>query len=286
MRILLYVCRLAMLGLAALGAHAATVGVILDVQGAAALVEGGKSTRLDILMPLPSGSKVVLEDKARATLVLYRNNATYELAGPAAVSVGDDGLKAVRGAAPQPKNISQQHAAVAVEGINRRLAMSAVVLRGIAGVQPVLQLTSPSQDAALVSSEPELAWQLGRDAAAREVVIQEMTGQEVARYAVREDRLVVPRSAGLKPGAEYVWSVTARFPDGGNETRERVFRILGAADIGVIESLRPGADADASAWVLFAAALEKFGAADEARKAWRVVAQKNPESQRARLIGE
>lgn len=278
---------LALLVLAvATAGHAANVGVILDVQGNASLLEGGKATRLDILMPLPAGSQLVLEDKARATLVLYRNNGAFELMGPATVGIHDEGLKPLRGAAPQPKNVSQAHAAVAVEGINRRLAMSAVVLRGSGGSPAALRLVSPSQDAALVSSEPELSWQAMPEPLAREVLIQEIAGKEVARFAAREDRFAVPGSAGLRPGAEYVWSVTVRFPDGRNETRERVFRILAPADIGLIDSLRPTIDSDAAAWVLYAAALEKFGATDEALKAWRIVSDKNPESQRARLIGQ
>jgi len=37
--------------------------------------------------------------------------------------------------------------------------------------------------------------------------------------------------------------------------------------------------------VLYAAALDKFGASDEARKVWKIVADKNPSSERAKLIG-
>ena len=270
---------------AAGAADSAVLGVILDVQGSASLVEGGKTTRLDILTPLPAGSQVTLEDKARVTLVLYKNNGTYELAGPSLIGIEDDSLKALRGPAPQLKNVSQGHAAVAVEGINRRLALSAVALRGGANAKPTLALALPSQDVALISSEPELSWQAGSDSISREVVIQEITGQEVARLSAREDRLRVPGSAGLKPGGEYIWSVTVRFPGGRNETRERVFRILASADVELINSLKPTDEGDVAAWVLYAAALDKFGASDEARRVWKIVSEKNPSSERAKLIG-
>jgi hypothetical protein len=267
------------------GAYGAVAGIILDVQGKGMLVEGSRASRLDILMPVPAGGEIVLEENARATLVVYRGNTTHALSGPTTVRVEEGGVSLVRGTPPQAKNISQAHAAVAVEGINRRLAMSAVALRKLSGAGGGLQLVQPSQDVALVSGEPELSWQAAPGALDREVVIQEMAGREVARLAAESDRLVVPRSAGLKPGTEYVWSVTAKFPGGRNETQERVFRILTQPDIDLIETLRPKDESDVASWVLYAAALEKFGAFDEARRIWRIVAAKNPGSERAKLIG-
>jgi len=111
------------------------LGMVIDVQGAATIVDAGKSSKLEMLSYLKPQNEITLNQGANLTVTWYANSKELKFAGPAKLKVEPAGIKVVSGAKGQERAVDEEKVA-ATKKLPSRLGQAAVNMRGMKPMTP------------------------------------------------------------------------------------------------------------------------------------------------------
>lgn len=250
------------------------VGMAVDVQGGVTAGRPGKMQRLELLAYLEPGTRVELVAGGRAALSLYATRTVVLLTGPGVYEVGDRAVSTVAGARPVVKPLGQKlvlapQPAARVHG--------AVRMRNAVR----LDLVIPDEGEALVAPPEHLEWESADKGPFTLTIGDEATGQVLVETRVSATRWPVPGGL-LRPGGQYRWQVAPAPPSGAVRTGR--FRILTSEETAAVAAGRPAVDAPIEDWVVYAATLRDAGVSGPAREAWKHIASRRPDLERARQL--
>ena len=241
------------------------VAFITDLKGEVA-VDG--TPRPKLLSELAKGQKIRIGKDGQLFVMFIQSGKEYALGGPGDYTVGEREVAASSGMPPATRETAWRASPEVLVKVSQT-ASASIRMRSFAPVRPEAKAKQefPTQGA-VASLQPTLRWS-GADAVEAEVVIF---------LAGREDKpLATAKATGgshrfpfkLKPGADYVWSVSIA----GRAIGPAHFRTLAAADLQTIEKRRPTEKAEFSDRLMFALLLQELGAVQEAQQAWGRLAQ-------------
>lgn len=219
-----------------------------------------------------------------AEVVLFRTGARFLLSGASTARVEPAGLQPGSGSAPKPLPRLGPDLVRRINTPARRIspAILGVLVRGTE--DPVLGPRGPSPNGAVRAEPVTLRWAGPVEADQQHLVISNgmhTVHQAELPPAAREFR--VPRGI-LRPGHEYVWSVTAvRDGVSGRQCRALLRILLPAERAEVARWEREAAAARSSApdspsyLLLLAEAYERLGLVDDARSAYEKVLRLRPD---------
>lgn len=246
-------------------AWAATVAMVLDVQGNVVATAAGAPVALGIAKSLPADTRINLPAGAKLSLTLYATQEHVTLAGPAQALLTDKGLQMIDGAVSQTRKLAGDSSRM-VQEFQGRVVPAAMLMRSV-GSKPVLD--APRNGELLLDDTLEIVLSLPDGSAEAKVELFDgerlLGSRNVAGSAVRVRDIA---GAALTAGGSYrlvVGNISARFTIADEATRQR------------LAGLRPSDDTAIDQWVLYAMALEQQRAVSAARKVWQRVASERPE---------
>ena len=251
------------------------VGMTVDVRGSARLVNGENVKKLELLAYLTPGARIEVDAGASTSISLYATKSVYQIKGPAVVQIVGNELRPISGNAPEARSLA--HNLVASAQPQTRVH-GAVRMRDSL---TTLALVTPENGSVLLRVPSAFHWESTLpgpygialfDASALEVPL--------LKTQVLQTTWVVERPV-LQPGHEYQWAVTVA---DGASTAAANFSVASVEVVELLASIRPGFDAPVEEWVLYATALQEHGVRDEARDAWKTIAQKRPDLTKARHL--
>lgn len=253
------------LALSASSVWAATVAMVLDVQGKVLATAAGAPVALGIAKSLPTDTRITLPAGAKLSFTHYATQEHVTLAGPAQALLTDKGVQMVDGAVPQIRKLAGDSSRV-VQEFQGRVVPAAMLMRSV-GPKPALD--SPRNGEMLLDDTQEIVLLLPEGSA--EIKAELFEGERLlGSRSVLGAGVRVRDIAGvaLTAGRSYqlvVGTLNARF----TIADERALQDLAA--------LRPNDETAIDQWVVYAMALEQQRAVSAARKIWQRVASERPE---------
>lgn len=261
----------------ALSADAPAVGMVLDLQGGAQLIENGRSSKLQLLARLTPETQLELQAGAKASVTLYATRSVYRLTGPTVIGVTKEGLTVVKGAPPEVRVMGQKPVAEAPAG---KFVTGAYRMRSIRVPPPVL-LASPENGSVLLDTRPTFSWEAA-DVTSFTIALQAESGQPSYSVKVNGNQWALPEGVQLERGKSYNWSVAfVSQPEGETRSAAGKFSLATKSEADEFAALKPG-DADPiEEWVYYAVLLQQRQMRGEARSVWQRIAQQRPDLERA-----
>jgi hypothetical protein len=262
--------------------HGASVAMVTDLQGKAAMPGEGKSREVAILSELAAGAQVQLDAGASMVVLYLASGDEYAFTGPAQIAFRAERPEVTKGAQPQKRvpTLSKGGRDIRIRPLG--IASGAMVMRS-ARPGARIQLLSLSGTRTL-DVQPEFRWQDVQPGTKYEIEIRDDTGRMLYETQASATTLKLPAAVALIEGTTYTWEVSARLADGRKYSSAGDFSIAPASLRAQADSLRPATNAPLSARVAYAVWLEQMNLKDEARKFWRVLAAERPEDARLKAL--
>lgn len=252
----------------------ASVGIILDLQGQVSLNGGGR--KLQLLSYLKAGEQVQLETGAKLSISLYANRSVYRFTGPAVLVAEKDQIKALKGTAPEIKQVKEKLVAGADNG---QLLTGAIRMRQL---PPKIAVLMPENASILLCAPKELTW-ASAEKASYEVRIVDEDENLIAETRTEAATWALPSNLKWQVGRSYKWTVSfVSDRDGGRYLSSGEFKIADESTQLELQKMKPSEDAMIEDWVLYAAQLQAKSLFQEAREAWKKIAQVRPDLERQR----
>lgn len=246
-------------------AFAATVAMVLDVQGKVVATAAGAPVVLGIAKSLPGDTRLNLPAGAKLTFTHYATQEHLTLTGPAQALLTDKGLQMIEGAVPQTRKLAGDSSRV-VQEFQGRVVPAAMMMRSV-GPKPVLD--APRNGEVLLDDTLEIAVLLPEGVT--EVNVDLFAGERLLgsrKLTGNGIRLRDMTSTALSAGNNYqlvAGVVNARFTMADDATRQS------------LAALRPSDEKAIDQWVIYAMALEQQRAISAARSVWQRIASERPE---------
>ena len=260
-------------GLTAGLTNAASIAMVTDLQGKAALVSGTRGP-VTLLADLEPGAQVELDANARMVALYLDGSGEYAFKGPALVAFRAQQPEVLKGAPAEKRSMLGGKAGKDVRIKSVGVVQGAMVMRS-AGPRARIRLVNPSGTRTL-ESRPEFRWQAEQSGLAYRFELSDDTGRTLYETEVTGTSLKLPASVTLSENVAYTWTVSARFPDARKYSSTGDFSIAPARTRQEVEALRPAANSAFSDRVAYAAWLEQSELKDEARSYWRALSTERP----------
>jgi hypothetical protein len=245
--------------------QAATVAMVLDVQGKVVATVAGGPVALGIAKSLPADTRVSLPAGAKLSLTHYATQEHLTLAGPAQALLTGKGLQMIEGAAPQSRKLAGDSSRV-VEEFQGRVVPAAMMMRSV-GPKPTLDV--PRNGEVLLDDTLEIGVSLPSG------------GAEIKAELFQGERLLGSRK--LDGSALRLRDIAGMALTAGHQYQLMIgvanarFTIADAVTRQSLEALRPTDETAIDQWVIYAMALEQQRAVSAARAVWQRVANERPE---------
>jgi hypothetical protein len=253
------------------------VGMVLDLQGPGQISEGGMTRQLQLLASIGPESRVQLPAGSKASVTIYSTRSVYRLEGPVVVEATRDGLTVVQGRTPEVKALGEKLVAAAQVG---NAIPGAYRMRSLR-IPPGVVLLSPEPGNVLLDTRPAFSWEAA-ETSAYTLTLQAESGGLSYNTAVSGTRWQLPEGIQLEYGKTYDWKVASVSPGSGQvHSASGKFSLATRAEADQVAALRP-ADADPiEEWVFYAVVLQQRRIGTEAREAWKRIAARRPDLERA-----
>lgn len=252
----------------------ASVGIILDLQGQVSLNGGGR--KLQLLSYLKAGEQVQLETGAKLSISLYANRSVYRFTGPAVLVAEKDQIRALKGTAPEIKQVKEKLVAGADNG---QLLTGAIRMRQL---PPKIAVLMPENASTLLRAPKELTW-ASAEKASYEVKIVDEDENLIAETRSDSANWSLPSNLKWQAGRSYKWTVSfVSERDGGRYLSSGEFKLADEAMQTELQKMKPSDDAMIEEWVLYAAQLQAKSVFQEAREVWKKIALVRPDLERQR----
>ena len=259
--------------LAARMVEAKGIGMVLDVRGTVSAEAGGKSRMLEITDVLDADTRILVGKDGEVSFVFYPTREQYTAVGPTVLRLEAKLVKALQGAAPKVKKLSEEKTQVA-QAYNGRVVPAALVMKAMPGRKMPPRVIYPAEGELVLETNPEFAWSSSEVPVS--LVIMEGDNKLVER-AVADTRLPLSTDHALVLGHKYRWSVEV---DG--HTSAANFKIATDEQRQQLAGLEPTNSAPLADWVIYAMAMEQAGAVSQARRAWERIEASRPASDKLR----
>lgn len=261
---------------------AATLALVTDLRGDAAIEGGSKPRALAILAEIESGTRVRLQAQASLVAVYLASGTEYAIAGPALVEFAERDVSVLSG-----RPASRRDSALGPAGKDIRIrpvgiAQGGIVLRGGA-TTPRISLLSLDGTRSLEAS-PRFRWQGPEGSGAYRFELSDSSGRMIYSAEGVSNELVLPAQVPLAAGAAYTWKIETRGADGRRHVATGDFSVASAQLREQAQALRPAADAPVAQRVAYAAWLEQVELRDEARSYWKALAAERPDDARLKSL--
>ena len=260
-------------------AHAASVGMVLDVSGTAHATVAGHAKTLDIAVSLDAGTRIDLPKGSELSFVFYPSHQQYTLKGPAAVQLTDSSAKQLQGAAMLSKALPENRSAAAI-GFQDRVVPAAMVMRAFQVKPKPLQ---PQDGETVLAERPEFVWTSAADESLDFTLTSD--GTVVHQQKIQGERLELPAGLSLTSGRTYQWQIA--YTNGNKTTAKWIRFTVASADVRAqLMQYEPASDAKLSDWVLYAMELEQAQMKSQAGRIWKKVADQRPASTRIKDLAQ
>ncbi|MEO5669311.1 MAG: hypothetical protein ABIR26_01355 [Ramlibacter sp.] len=274
---LLAICIWSASCLPAWAAESNVVGMVLDLQGPAQVVENGTAGKLQLLANLMPQTRIILPPGSKASITIYSTRSVYRLEGPSIVEATNSGLTVVSGKAPEVKSMGEK---LVVAAQTNNLIPGAYRMRSLR-IAPRVVLTSPETGTVLLDTRPRFTWEAA-EAAPYTVSLQAESGGLSYNANVSGNSWALPDGVQLEYGKTYDWKVTYVSPTNG-ETQGATgkFSLATQAETDQFTALKPSEADPIEDWVFYAVMLQQRQIRAEARNVWKRIAVKRPDLERA-----
>ena len=261
----------------AFAAESNVVGMVLDLQGPAQVVENGATSKLQLLANLMPQTRIVLPAGSKASVTIYSTRSVYRLEGPSVVETTNNGLTVVQGKAPEVRSMGEK---LVVAAQTNNLIPGAYRMRSLR-IAPRVTLTSPESGTVLIDTRPKFTWEAA-EAAPYTVTLQAESGGLSYNTVVNGNSWALPEGIQLEYGKTYEWKVVYVSPSNG-ETQGATgkFSLATQAETEQFMALKPGEADSIEDWVFYAVMLQQRQIRAEARNVWKRIAAKRPDLERA-----
>lgn len=260
------------LGLAASAVRAAPAGSVIDVVGEVTLTRNAARLKAGLFDNLFAGDLIQVPAGARLVATHNAVKKEFALAGPGEFEVGADEIKPKGGARAQTRSLNELAVvSLGSEGAKGRATVGAVRMRGAA--PPV---TVPLDGETVLEQTPTLSWPAQAGVGAYQLMLKKTDGGVLVETTVDKPQYRIESATLLEWGGRYQWSVASE-QDGRRSQLVKSFRLIERADRETLERMKPGAEGEFSAWVVYAKALEHLGAYSEARAVWTKLLAQRPD---------
>ena len=263
-------------------AHCAGVAMVTDLQGKAALPADGKARDVTILAELAAGTRVDLDSGATMVALYIDTGDEYIFKGPAQIVFRPGQPEVVKGAAPQKRG-----AVLGMGGKDIRIkpvgvTQGAIVMRSAHPAARIKLLTLSGTKT--LETQPEFKWQELQPGLTYQFEISDDSGRALQEAKVTGTTFKLAPNVTLVAGANYMWEVSTRLPNGLKYSTAGDFSIAPPELRAQAEVLRPAASAALSTRVAYAAWLDQMELKDEARKYWRALSAERPDDARLKAL--
>jgi hypothetical protein len=252
------------------------IGMVLDLQGPAEVTENGVTGKLQLLANVAPQMRIDLPAGSKASLTLYATRSVYRLTGPTVVETARDGVKVIRGAAPEVKRMGEKLVPTAQSGA---LIAGAYRMRSLRIAPPVV-LTSPESGSVLLDTRPSFSWD-ATAAGPYAVTLRAESGGLSYNAQVDGRTWALPAGIQLEYGKTYDWKVSLGTANGQVHTAEGKFSLATRADADQFAAMRPAESDPIEDWVFYAVMLRQHQVREEARSVWKRIGQRRPDLERA-----
>lgn len=252
-----------------------SVGIVLDLQGQAKVLDQAQGRKLQLLSYLKQNEQVQLEQGAKLSVSLYSNRSVYRFVGPAVLVAEKDQIRLIKGAAPEIKQVKEKLVVGAESG---QLLTGAIRMRQL---PPKIAVLTPENGAVLLEVPKDLNW-ASVEKANYEIRIVDEDENLIVEGQSASQTWPLPQGLQFAFGKAYKWNVSfISERDAARYTTSGEFRLADEATRIELSKLRPTDDAVIEEWVLYAAHLQSLGMFQEARAAWKRIGQTRPDLERS-----
>ncbi|MES2126105.1 MAG: hypothetical protein V4463_02445 [Pseudomonadota bacterium] len=263
-----------MLPLACAGAPA-SVGMVLDLQGAGEMLYQGHRSTLKLLDYLQPGAQLTLAAGTRASLSHYASKQIVRLVGPVQVELEVAGLRHLSGNPMQAASLAEKTVTAA---LHPNLGPAAFKMRAL----PQIVVRAPANGGSVLDTRPLFRWD-ANETASFSIDVMELPERVVARGVATGAQWELPPALALTYGKRYRWTVSyLSATDGKMRSAAATFSLPAQADAEMIAALAPATDAAVDEWVLYATILKDWNLLDAADAAWAKIAARRPDLGHAR----
>jgi hypothetical protein len=249
----------------------ASVGIVLNIQGQASVLENAQSRKIQLLSYLKQNAQIQLEEGSKLSLSLYANRSVYRFVGPALIVIEKDQIKSIKGAAPEIKLVKEKLVAGAASS---QLLAGVIRMRQL---PPKIAVLTPENGALLLSAPNELNWAT-MEKATVDIRIVDEDENLIIEAQSNVNSWALPAQLTWMPGKAYKWSVSFISPrDGGRYMSSGEFRLADAQILADLAALKPSEEAMIEEWVLYAAYLQSKSLYQAARDVWKRIGQSRPD---------
>jgi hypothetical protein len=254
----------------------ASIGIVLDLQGQAHVLDQAQGRKLQLLSYLKQNEQIQLEEGSKLSVSLYANRSVYRFVGPALIMAEKDQIKLLKGAAPEVKQVKEKLVVGAESG---QLLTGAIRMRQL---PPKIAVLTPENGALLLHPPKDLNW-AAVEKATYDIRIVDEDENLIIEAQSQSNNWVLPLHLKWVSGKAYKWSASfISERDGGRYMASGEFRLIDALSQVELEKLKPSEGAMIEEWVLYAAHLESQSMFQEARETWKKIAQSRPDLERRR----
>ncbi len=248
-----------------------SVAMVVDLEGRVTL-DGGRA--LHLLDEIGPGRSLRLTPEARLVLVDLSSGDERVFKGPGRLRF--DGAGRAQGLRPEAV-----HKHPALSGLRLRrggLAQVAVVMRS---GQASRSLEVLPQGPMLLEDAPRFRWEALGSQATYLFKLFDAKGGLLLERSLSETGVQAP---DLKPGEACTWVLEARLPEQAPRVCTGKVAVLDAAIRDLLLRSKPAPGAPFTERLVYAALLEDAQVGDEARLAWRALAQERPSDAHLKLL--
>ena len=187
------------------GAHAANVGMVLDVSGSVSANWQGRKVGLDIATALDPGVRIEVEKGASFSFIFYPTRQQLTTQGPATFVIQEQTVNQTRGTAMASRSLPENRA-VAAMGFQSQVVPAALVMKTGMDNPARPNLLEPRNRETVLADRPVFEWSAANGATAFDFSLT-YNGTVVHQQRVNGTRLELPQGVSLLSGAEYRWQV-------------------------------------------------------------------------------
>lgn len=248
--------------------------LITELTGNATTGEQKPVTFVTFLSEVRNGQDFELTSGARAVAVDLASGREYVANGPGKFRVDEGGVRAVSGGTVKVRALSASNLPE-VKVVVARVSQAALLMRSL--FKPLNILSSANT--AVLTPTPTLSWTAVDGASAYKVRLSDSTGNTLINEQTQVNSLVIPVSAGLTSGRNYLWTVEAVDENGplSGSAASAQFSVAPPETVRLLKSIAPQSGASFSDRVLYAAQLQEAGAIEDARTIWKSLANERPD---------
>ena len=251
------------------------VAMIADIEGPATIMLAGNTEPADILLELPTGAQLNLEDGSTLTLFFFASSEEYTYVGPGEILIEQQQPKLLSGKAANTRNLNMTKLAGIAAEDESGIDLGVLKLRNFE--KPKLQLLAPV-DTKLVAVRPKFSWSPVAGASAYQFILSNELGKKIADISLSDSWVDLPKDAELMPGEEYTWEIITQ-TSAQTEYRAHAYFSIAEEHVGLqVESSRPDPTASFSEKVVYARLLEKLGLKQAAKTIWQELVTLKPNS--------